>query len=202
MPRFYTNLESDNPAEGIFRKLYEWEAPERQWFPKTRAWYVVYAFFFIFIIFIAALLQEYIFIVAIISFSFLWFIQGSIAPQTTLHIITSIGIRAFDQLYKWNDITHFWFSYKGDTLFLNLDIISEDTPNFNRRIPLIIKKGEDQKIFDLLLPYIDYGDKKEISFNIFTQFINGKYLEISNYMVEEDEDEMNMRKLNELSSSK
>lgn len=200
MRRFYTDLEKDNEVEGIFKKLHEWEAPERQWVPKSRAWFVIYGFFFVCIVFIAALLQEYIFIVAVIAFSFLWFVQGSIAPHITTHMITSIGIKAYGELYKWQNIKHFWFSTKGDTVFLNLDIVEDENPHFTRRIPLILAKNDDQKIFDILLQYIDYGDQHEIGFNIFTQLISGRYIDISKYMVVETEEDLHLKKLNDLAS--
>ena len=186
MPRFYTNLEEQET--GLFQKVLEWDAPERQWSPKSRSWYVIYSLFFVSIIFIAALLQEYIFIVAVIAFSFLWFIQGSIPPQMTKHTITSIGVRAFNKLYTWDKIKHFWISQKSDTIFLNLEIEENDNKGFVKRIPLIISSVDNQKIFDLLINNIDYGDKDEISFNFLTPILTGKYFDISHFMVENEED--------------
>ena len=180
MAKLHTALEIEKDSP--FHSVYEWEAPERQWSAKTRTWYVVYSLFFVCIIFIGALLQEYIFIVAVITFSFLWFIQGSIAPNITTYSITSMGIKVHDKLFKWREIKFFWFSKKGDTLFLNLEVSEDESSSFQRRIPLIITKGEDETIFNILVKYIDYGDEQEVYYNFLVAFTSGSYIEIEEYM--------------------
>src|SRR5690606_31691562 len=138
----YTDLKTEQ--ESVFKKLHEWEAPERSWTPKTRSWYVTYSLFFALIVLIAAILREYILILAVIAFAFLWFVQGSIPPQIATYTITSIGIKAFEKLFRFRNIKHFWFSEKND-LFLNLEIVEDDNPNFVKRVSLIIKP-EDEKL--------------------------------------------------------
>lgn len=194
MTTLYTSLGQE--TDGIFKKLIEWDAPERQWTQKTRAWYVVYSLFFVAIIFIGALIQEYIFIVAVIAFAFLWFVQGSMAPLMTTYMITSIGVKIFDKLYKWTEVKHFWFSLKSDTIFLNLEVTENPDSDYVKRIPLIINPNDMQKIFDILIQYIDYGDRDEVSFNIFTSFVSGKYFDISEFIaIEEDPDKTRWQKL-------
>jgi hypothetical protein len=181
MAGLYTTIETKK-QDPIFKDIYEWRAPERLWTPKTRAWYVTYSFFFISIIFIAALLQEYIFIVAIITFSFLWFIQGSTPPNIVKYQITSLGIRAYEKLYRWKEIKHFWFSEKDEVYFLNIDLDNEENPRIEKRISLIINDNADIEIFNILIKNIDYGDTQEVNFNILTQIITGKHIDIAKYL--------------------
>lgn len=186
MGKLYTTITKSNEKDFIFTKLYSWESPERDWFPKGREWYVLYSFFFVVIIAIAAILQEYLLIMAVLAFVFLWFIQGATPPQIAEHVITTIGIRTFDKLYKWKNIKHFWFSVKGNTIFLNLDLIDiENNPEHIRTLSLIVNPNEDISIFDTLIKYVDYGDKKEISFNPLTKLVHGHYVHISTYLPED-----------------
>lgn len=194
MATLYTNLGQE--TEGVFKKVYEWDAPERQWTPKSKAWYVIYSLFFVSVIFIAALIQEYIFILAIIAFAFLWFVQGSIAPEIAHYTITSMGVKMLEKLYRWDDIKHFWFSIKSDTVYLNLEISDNPDSDIIKRYPLIINPEDMQKIFDILILNCDYGDKDEVSYNIFTNFISGKYFDISEFMaIEGDPDKTKLDRL-------
>ncbi len=175
-----------NTSLPLFTKLFSWSSPEREWSEKTRAWYVVYSAFFVFIIAIAAILGQYLLIMAIIAFVFLWFTQAAIPPQVSEHIITTIGIKSFDKLFKWKDIKQFWFAIKNETKFLIIDVIEDpEKPNTYKRISIIVNKNDDKEIFFILLNYIDYGDRKEVGYNFLTQIIHGQIIDISYYLPEE-----------------
>jgi hypothetical protein len=179
-------LFTDLKNSSLFQKLYEWESPERYWFPKTRSWVILYSLFFVLIIFIGVLLKEYIFIIAVIAFTFLWFIQGLIPPETRTHTITSLGVKTFDKLYRWRLIKHFWISEKNDTKFLHLEVVEDDNPTFVKRLSLLLNPGDEIQIFDILIKFLDYGDKNEVGFNIFTEWLQGKYFEMTYFMKNPD----------------
>ncbi len=170
-----------------FSPLFTWESPERPWSPKNRSWYVIYSFFFITLIAVAALLGEFILIIAIIAFIFLWFTQASIPPQIVRHTVTKMGIRTYDKLLKWNDIKHYWFSVKAGVHFLNLEIQNSELTSGNRthRISLLINEEDQDELFYLLIDYADYGDTDEISYNILTRILNGDYIDIEGFLPEE-----------------
>ena len=132
---------------------------------------------------------EYILIVAVLAFMLLWFVQATVPPQIVEHIITGLGIKSFGKLYKWSDIKVFWFAKKENVVHLNLDILNEDKPDalFRRRISLLLNDGDDKQIFDVLIKFIDYGNKDEIGFNIFAQLLYGHYIDIMTYLPEEAE---------------
>lgn len=181
MKQLYTKI---NKTELPFLEdIYVWEAPDRLWEEKGKSWYVSYSFFFILVIAIGALLGEYIFIVAVIAFAFLWFVQGATPPQIYEHRINSIGIKAFDRLYKWENIKYFWMSKKKEEYFLNLDIIEDLSKTTMRRLTLILPLPEqDKELFFLLIKNVDYGNKENVSFNIISSFLQGSHLPISRYI--------------------
>ncbi len=183
--RLFTDLES---TDSMFTKLFEWESPERHWIPKEKSWYVTYSLFFVLLILVAVLISEYILVVAIIAFAFLWFVQGSTPPSMVKHTITTLGIKTYDKLYKWKNIKHFWFSENPSGKILNLEIVEDNKPDFVKRISLLMNHGDDSAIFTNLTRFADYGDKDEIGFNIFVQLTHGKHVSVDNYLQEKDSD--------------
>ncbi len=184
-PKLFTEIDPENP----FTKLFTWESPERMWSPKTKQWYVSYSFFFVVIIGLLALVSEYVLIVAVVAFVFLWFIQGAIPPQIVEHTITTLGIRSFNKLFRWRNIKHFWFSEKENTKFLNLEVAEDENPNYVKRVSLIVNDGDDKEIFKILIQYLDYGEREEIGFNPLMRLIHGRHVEVSEYLPKSKEDE-------------
>ena len=178
--KLFTDIETTNPI----KYLVSWKAQERFWEEKDRAWYVTYAFFFTVIIALLALIGEWVLIIAVLGFAFLWFIQASVEPPIVEHIISSVGIKTYGRLYKWSDIKCFWFSTKKDSVILNLDLNSEDKPDavFKRRLSLIIDTEDEKKFFGILFNYIEYGDEEEVGVNILNRLIYGKYVNIEAFM--------------------
>lgn len=173
-----------NNKRRVFDVIYEWESLERQWTEKDRAWYVSYGTFFVVLIAAFAILQEYILILAIVAFIFLWFTQAAIPPETMTHQVTSLGIKTYGKLRRWSDINHFWFSIKGDFILLNLDILKGDLVSEGRmqRLSIIVSPEDQDEIFFTLIKFVNYGDQDEINFNILARILYGKYLPITTFL--------------------
>lgn len=169
-------------------KLYEWSAAERFWTPKDKPWFVTYSLFFVVIIAMAAILGQYIFILAVIAFVFLWFTQAAIPPERVTHSVNTLGVKTFGHLYKWRDIKHYWFSTKHGINYLNLDIVDDKNPSNDRtrRLSLLLENNEDMELFFVLMNYADYGDKDEIGYNIIAKAIHGQYIPITFYLPEDN----------------
>jgi hypothetical protein len=170
---------------------FTWTVPERQWEPKTQVWYLSYAALFLLLILIAAKLGYPILIVALIAFMFLWFIQGTMKPWMITHKITTRGLYTNGQLYHWEDIETFWFGQKKKQLFLYFDLKKDMKES---RLVLLVKEGDDEKIFDILMPKLKYADPQAAGYNIFAQMIYGKYLPIAHYLPDLDQPEFQSTK--------
>lgn len=178
--KLFTEIENKNPI----RYLYSWKSQERYWKEKGRSWYVIYSFFFTVIIALLALIGEWVLIIAILGFAFLWFVQASVEPPIVEHVVSSVGIKTFNKLYKWQEIKCFWFSTKKEETILNLDLLNEEKPDslFRRRLCLLINREDEKKLFELMYDYLDYGDPEEVGVNLLTQLIYGSYVDIENFM--------------------
>lgn len=169
-----------------FALLFSWESPERAWSARSRQWYILYSLFFVLLITVTVLLAEYLLTLAIIAFIFLWFTHASIPPELVEHQVTSLGIKTFDKLYKWEQIKHYWFSLKEGVNFLNLEVIEKlEKPDFVRTMSLIIKPENEEELFFVLIEHIDYGDRDEIGYNFLTRMLHGSHIDISKYLPDE-----------------
>ncbi len=175
----YTTLSED---KNVFKNLYSWNAPERYWERKDKAWYLGYSLFFVLIVLVLAVLGEFIMILGVLAFMFLWFAQAYIPPNVVEHSITTIGVRAYDKLYKWSEINSFWFSRKNGVTLLHLEQPIENSKVTTRVTLIIDDVGMDTEIFEILMRFIDYGRKEEVGYNILAKIINGEYVQIEEYM--------------------
>jgi len=185
--KLFTSIEDENP----FKKLYSWISPERHWVKKERGWYISYSLFFVILIAFLAMLQEYLLILAVLAFVFLWFVQGATPPQIIEHTITSLGIRTFDTFYKWRDIKHFWFSKKSGIIYLNLETVEDSKPDLTKRICLLVNDNQDEDIFKILILHLDYGDKKEIGYSPILQLLHGEYFNSDKYLEDQLTESLN-----------
>lgn len=184
MAKLHTSLKGDDKKKKAFDVLYEWTEDERMWSQKDRAWYISYTLFFLVIMAMAAIWRSYVFIVTIMAFMFLWFTQAAIPPEKITTRITTLGIKTYGKIFKWKNIKFFWFSFKGDVLFLNLDIVDEAFTSGHRvhRLALIIPNSEMVNIFEVLVDKIEYGDKTEVNYNIISRALHGTYIDITEFL--------------------
>lgn len=168
-----------------YRLVYEWSAYERFWAAKPREWFVGYSAVFVFFISLSALLGQYLLVLAIISFSFLWFIQATIEPSITRHQVTNLGIKSLEQFFRWSDIRHFWFSKKQGIFMLHLETIVDmaSSSNLSNRITLVLNSEDSMfELFEVLNTFCDYGDKVEVSYNFLMNLIHGEHISIDTFL--------------------
>ncbi len=180
--KLYTDLN-----KGKYYELYQWTTQSRIWEEKPREWYIGYSALFIFLVIIGLLIGQLIFVLAIIAFSFLWFTHAIIPPDIVVYQIMNSGIKFYDQLVRWSEIRHFWFSKKGDNILLHLDTYIEQANLeilFKRISILVPNENVMKEIFEILEGYIDYGDKVEVGFNFLTKLVHGEHVTMDTFIRE------------------
>lgn len=182
--KLHTDLKNDDET---VRYILEWESPDRLWKEKDRSWFVIYSFFFVVIIAMLFLMGEFLLIILVLAFMFLWYVQGTIPPTIVHHVISTLGIKSEKTLYKWKDIDSFWFSKKEDFYFLNLEVIVDDRKDseYKRRISILTTSVEPKMLFNLLIKNIDYGSRNKIGANILNQIVYGEYVEVDEFMLKD-----------------
>ncbi|MCA9386442.1 hypothetical protein KC669_00240 [Candidatus Dojkabacteria bacterium] len=186
--KLHTDIES---TKKNFESLFEWTSAERPWEPKSKAWYVYYSLFFLVFIVYAVFRGQYLLMLMIVSFVFLWFIQGATPPEESKHIITTLGIKTLNKLFKWRSIKYFWFSLKGNYAFLHLDVIDKEFTTGDRihRLSLLVDPNDMSKIFKVVNRFADYGNQQEVGYNIITRAVNGEYIDIIDFLPNDKEED-------------
>jgi len=185
-----TNAVAENTGGIKIRKavdvLLAWEAAERIWKPKNRMWYLKYALLMLVLIFVAVRMGYYIVIIALCAFLVLWFLQGGLVPWVLKHKLTTKGIFTNNVMIPWKELRCFWFAQKEDQILLYLDFDKDkETP----RLTLLVPQGLDQEIYEICAHYLIYGDLDMVEYNLFTQMIYGKYIPLTNYVPDLDDQE-------------
>jgi len=181
--KLFTELKSTG-----FNTLYEWTAPDRLWKEKNKSWFVKYGLIFSFFILFAALIGQFLFLITILCFAFLWYIQGIIPPEYSRISLTNLGVKAFGRVIKWQEIKHFWFSEKNGEFLLNLDTLVPFSNNEMRveRVSLVVNNYTLVKeIFSIIVEHCDYGDKEEVGFNFLLEILLGKHISMDEFLDKE-----------------
>lgn len=161
------------------KTLFSWSAAERMWKPKNKVWYLTSALVILIAIMVAAKLEYYIMIVALVAFLLLWFVQGTLEPWIITHSILTEGVFSHEELYEWKVIRHFWFGRKKDQIMLYIDFTDEAK---EPRLTLLVNPGDDIKLFKILLPKSTYASADAAEYNILSRMLYGEYLPISHYL--------------------
>lgn len=180
--------DSEGNSSGVtspkLQVLFRWTAPERIWEPKTRLWYVSYGALISVLILVAIKLGYPILVIGLIAFLFLWFVQGTIEPLILQHQVTTTGIISGGALYNFADVNTFWMAERQGFLMLYLDF---DKSKRAPRATLLADMRDADRIFDLMIDKVKYANEDEAGYNIFAQWIYGKYIPITEFIADLDD---------------
>ncbi len=149
------NAPNVSPMEVIASKelkiLYTWKAPLRPFKKRDKEfWTTVISIVFL-VGLILFFVKEWFLIAAIISLTFVYYVLSTVEPEEVEHKITNRGVIFAGQTYAFENISQFWFSEKYDQKVLNFELAGNGIIG---RITLLIGKGDQTKIKEILLKYL------------------------------------------------
>jgi hypothetical protein len=145
----------DSPLEVIPSKelkvLYTWSAPARPFKKRNKEfWTTVISIVFL-VSLILFFVREGFLIAAIISLTFVYYVLSTFEPEEMEYKITNRGILYAGQTYAFENISQFWFSEKYGQNVVNLELRGGGLIG---RITILIGKGDQAKIKEILLKYL------------------------------------------------
>lgn len=160
--------------------LYEWNVESRPFVSREKSWFTSLALGFSLLVIITAIIGELILMLVIVSLLFLLFVQSLVKPERVTHKITTHGVKYIDRIYRWKELEEYWFSMKGDDIYLSI------STNISVPSQLIFKLYENsvnekkrlEKILDEFLPrreFLIINDK--ISQSRLSKFVDGELIE-------------------------
>lgn len=156
--------------------VYEWEAPERVFAPKSKRWFSVIGLVALVIIAFSAATNNFILIFAIIALVLVLYTIYTIPPNNIKHQITNKGLHSMNYLYLWKNILTFWVTERGGEKLMHLEYKGRASDTFYRRMVILIGKGSMKTIVAYLVQYIDYLGPSEIDQGIMSEWADGKYI--------------------------
>lgn len=166
--------------------VYEWEAPERVFNPRSKRWFLGIGLLSLFLIVFSALTNNFILIFAIISLVLVLYTLYSIPPQKTKHRITNKGLFTFNTLYLWKNFLTFWVTFREGEYLLHFEYKGRATDDFYRRMVILLGKGDLKLITAYLVQYIDYLGEDEIEKGFLNNLAQGKYVSLLDIVGDED----------------
>jgi hypothetical protein len=140
-------------------KVFEWEAPERVKIKFDNRSYLILVGASLLLILLLAVLGHYGLMAAIISLLFLIYVWGTTEPAMVKHKITARGIDLGSKLYEWYMLESFYFTKKGDQLFLFVDTKLRYPPS----LIFLLEKGDKDPLFVIFQDKLLYKDIRKQS---------------------------------------
>lgn len=159
--------------------LYEWNVESRPFISKSKSWFTSLSLLFCVLILLAVFLQEFILIFVLVSLLLMLFVLSTIPPERVTHKITTHGVKYIDRIFKWTEMSEYWFSLKGDDIYL---VISTVLPAPSQLILKIYQNSVEEKnilegILDQYIPRkeLDIRDDKIVQ-NFINKFTDGEII--------------------------
>ena len=130
--------------------LTTWQAPVRLTAPGNRQIYTTAIVILSLVGIILAIAGEWMLIATLAALLFAYYLWSTAAPEMTSYSITTWGIRANAQLYRWSEMDRWWLDEKWGKPILVID-----TPlRFPPRLHLILGSTKSQEITAIMSTHL------------------------------------------------
>lgn len=132
------------------KTLYSWTAPSRLYKKRTREFYSTIAALVILLSIILFFAREFLLIAVILAFGFVSYVLASVEPEDIEHTLTNKGIRTHNKLYRFQEISRYWWEEKWQQHLLHVEVPSQ----FPNKILLLQGSGDKKKVEDIIGKYV------------------------------------------------
>jgi len=130
--------------------LYSWMAPARPFKRRDKEFWTTIIAIVILVGLILFFVKEWFLIAAIISLTFVYYVLSTVEPEEIEYKISNRGLIYAGDTYPWENISQFWFSDKYGQKIINFEARS----GFPGRLIVLVGKGDESKLKELLLKYL------------------------------------------------
>jgi hypothetical protein len=130
-----------------------WHSPSRLFKKRDKEFFrnvAAIVFLLLVILFVA---REFPLILAVVAVTFLVYVFSTVPPEEVTHAITNLGIETSGRLYRWDDLTDFWFDAQWGQEFLVV------IPKVGTRLTILLSDIPKTQIKDVLLRFLHYQEE-------------------------------------------
>ena len=158
MPETANKFLSEKPD--LNQILYSWKSPSHPYKKRSRMFYQTVAAFTLLLVVIVFFLHEFLLIGVILSVAFVVYAIYSVPPITIEHKITPLGFENAGRLFRWPELSSFWFEEKWGSKIL---VIQTHLPFFSQ-IRAVIEPLSQNKIKQIIGKYLLFIEKPQKTF--------------------------------------
>lgn len=133
--------------------LYTWEAPIRVFVKRERKWFLTIGIIALILIFFLILVDKPLLIAVILATVFLVYVLATTKPDLLKHEITNKGIYTLKKLYRWTDITSYWFVEINGQELLYVNTKEKYTP----RLIMLVGNGSIKELNEEMQKHTPYN---------------------------------------------
>lgn len=130
-----------------------WKAPSHPFKRRNRIFYQTVAALTLLLSLIVFFLHEFLLIGVILSVAFVVYCISTIPPISVEHKITPLGFENAGRLYKWIELSSFWFEEKWGQEVL----VIKTHLSFPAQLRVVISPISKEKLKDILGKYLLYN---------------------------------------------
>lgn len=167
----YTEIDADYTAQNstLGNVIFTWNAPEFEIYEKSGRWYLIMASLLAALIIYAIITNSPIMAITFILIGIVGYLQLQKDPENITFHITTTGILAGRQFYKYENISSFWIFYEPPYhKVISLHISAKIIPHNH----LPIGDEDPVKIREILMEYIPEIKQEPSTIDILERFFN------------------------------
>lgn len=134
------------------KNLLSWKAPARTFVKRTNEYFSTIGAIVLLVCIILLFIREFILMAVVIAFSFLAYVLATVEPEEIEVVVTTRGVRVEGKFYRWDVLGRYWFTKDHNSRLLCIETFL----NFPKQLIVIVDGVDEEKIKDLLSPYVLY----------------------------------------------
>ncbi|MBM3283527.1 hypothetical protein FJY90_04735 [Candidatus Gottesmanbacteria bacterium] len=135
--------------------LYSWKSPSHPFKKRDRIFFQTVAAITFLLVVIVFFLHEFMLIGVILSIAFVVYAISSVPPVEVEHKITPLGFENAGRLFRWIELTAFWFEERWGYKTL----VMQTRLPFPSQVRIVLEKGSKDKVKDIVGKYLLYLEK-------------------------------------------
>lgn len=134
-----------------------WKSPSRPFKKRDKEFFTTIGAIVFLIAVILFLLKEFLLIGVILALMFVVYVLSTTEPETVEHSITKGGLVSIGQIYKWDELSAFWFTERWGQTILT---VSSKLKQWGRVI-ILVPKELKEKVKDEIQAHLIFKEIPE-----------------------------------------
>lgn len=137
--------------------LLTWTSPSRLFKKRDKEYFTNVGAIVFLLIVILLFAREFLLIAAVVSIVFLIYVLSTVPPEDVSHSITTLGIESMGHVFRWEELSGFWFEHQWDQSLLQIQ------PILGARITILLGRESKEKVGDVMAKYITFHETPQKS---------------------------------------